>query len=167
MITSQYGAGGWRYSDGVDLSAFKYLVVELDAVQSCGAELRLFDENSYWTSCAAYAFGNNLRVVVDLHAMKKSDDANKVCDPSHLYYICFWSLGNGAIDFKRAYLTNSDNYEDPSGTEKEPIVQNDVPVDVYTMTGIKIRSQILRSEAIEGLPAGIYIVGREKVMILK
>ncbi|MDH6314073.1 beta-xylosidase [Parabacteroides sp. PFB2-10] len=167
LITSQWGAGGWRYSNGVDLSAFKYLVVELDAVQDCGTELRLFDENSYWSSCASYRFDGNLRVVVDLHAMRKGENANQVCDPSHLYYICFWSHGNRPIDFKKAYVTNSDNYEDPTGIEKDILPQEDLPVDVYTITGIKVRSQVLKSKATEGLPAGIYIVGREKVMVLR
>lgn len=46
-------------------------------------------------------------------------------------------------------------------------VDKDPLVDVYTITGIKLRTQVRRSEVIRELPAGIYIVGREKVAILK
>ena len=39
----------------------------------------------------------------------------------------------------------------------------DVAVDVYNMQGIKIRSAVGYSSALEGLPAGFYIVSGEKV----
>lgn len=44
-------------------------------------------------------------------------------------------------------------------------VEIDVNVDVYTITGVKIRENIRRSEALLGLPRGLYIVGNEKVYI--
>lgn len=41
----------------------------------------------------------------------------------------------------------------------------DAPVDVYTLSGVKIRSQVAPSEATAGLAPGIYIVGTEKVAV--
>ena len=38
------------------------------------------------------------------------------------------------------------------------------PVDVYTTSGIKLRSGVKRSEALKGLAKGIYVVGGEKVV---
>jgi hypothetical protein len=39
-------------------------------------------------------------------------------------------------------------------------------VDVYTITGIKILSQIKREQAIMELSNGLYIVGKEKILIV-
>lgn len=38
------------------------------------------------------------------------------------------------------------------------------PVDVYTASGVKVRSQADSATALQGLPTGIYIVGGKKVM---
>lgn len=44
------------------------------------------------------------------------------------------------------------------------VVKNQ-PVDVYTLTGVKIRSAVRMTEAVKGLPKGIYIVGGKKVLV--
>lgn len=41
----------------------------------------------------------------------------------------------------------------------------DAQVDVYTLSGVKVRSNIQRSAATQNLPAGIYIVGGKKVLV--
>lgn len=87
-------------------------------------------------------------------------------NPSHIYGVGFWSLGGSPIVIDKVYLTNSDDYEDPTGIE-DVTVDKDPLVDVYTITGIKLRTQVRRSEVIRELPAGIYIVGREKIAILE
>lgn len=44
-------------------------------------------------------------------------------------------------------------------------VDANAPVDVFTVSGVKVRSQVARSEAVKGLAPGFYIVGREKVLV--
>ena len=168
LVTGQYGFGGWWYGDGVDLSEYKYLVVKLGNTESCGVSFNIFDENSYWSKPAAYVVGGKRQVVVTLNdAYKKQDDGSSVkLDPSHIYGVGFWSLGGKPIVIEKVYLTNSDDYEDPTGIE-DVTMEKDPLVDVYTITGIKLRAQVRRSEVIRELPAGIYIVGREKIAILK
>ncbi|MCD8318805.1 MAG: carbohydrate binding domain-containing protein [Paraprevotella sp.] len=39
------------------------------------------------------------------------------------------------------------------------------PVDVYTVDGIKVRSAVDPERAVDGLPHGIYIVGRKKIAV--
>lgn len=109
LITGQYGFGGWYYSDGVNLSDYKYLIAELDNDNDCAVSFRLFDENNYWADPAIYDFGNTRRVVVTLDSMYKGKDKdNKVkVSPSHIYYVGFWSLGGKPIVIKRVYLTNT------------------------------------------------------------
>jgi hypothetical protein len=36
--------------------------------------------------------------------------------------------------------------------------------DVYSVMGVKVRSDVLRRDATKGLPAGVYVVGYEKVV---
>ncbi len=42
---------------------------------------------------------------------------------------------------------------------------NDGPVDVYDLSGVKVRSQVPASEATAGLPRGFYIAGNRKVIV--
>lgn len=41
----------------------------------------------------------------------------------------------------------------------------DAPVDVYSIAGVRIRSQVLRQDALRGLAPGFYIVGGKKVLV--
>ena len=91
LITGQYGFGGWQYSEGLDLTAFNKLIVELGSDNDSQISFRLFDKNNYWSDPAMYDFGNSRKVVVDLKVMK--DKNGQVISASHLFIIGFWSLG--------------------------------------------------------------------------
>ena len=53
--------------------------------------------------------------------------------------------------------------DDPTGVGLEVVDQKNVTT-VYNMQGIAVRSNVDSSEALEGLPAGLYIVGGNKVL---
>lgn len=163
LITSQYGAGGWWYDNGIDISLYDNLTLELEQVQTCGASFRIYDESSYWTDCAAYDVGNNTKLIVDLHSMKK-DNSGAKCDPSHVYGVCFWSFGGSPIKIKSVYLSG---YNEPSNMDNIIVDIESMFVDVYTIMGIKVRTNVLRTEAVKDLSPGIYIVGKKKVLVLK
>ncbi len=117
LITGKYGFGGWQYAKGADLSAYKYLVVELSQPQTVGASFRLFDNNNYWTCPYRISFGNDTKVVIDLHQMKAYKD--DVCtqfdhdvDPSHIYIAGFWSYGGSPIYIKNIFLSNDGKTSD-------------------------------------------------------
>ena len=38
-------------------------------------------------------------------------------------------------------------------------------VDVYTVTGMKVRSQVTRADALDGLEKGVYIIGNKKYLV--
>jgi len=163
LTTSQYGFGGWKYANGLNLSSYKYLVVELAEKQTCGASFRLFDTSNYWTDCYMYDMGDKLKVAVDLSNLSKSKTPTLKCDPSHLYIIGFWSLGSSPIKIKDIYLSN-----DGESSVGIPVIDNDNSnelVDVYSMVGVKLRSQVQRKNALDGLDRGVYIVGRKCVMV--
>ncbi|MBN1133163.1 MAG: endo-1,4-beta-xylanase [Bacteroidales bacterium] len=105
LVTGQYGFGGWHYNNGIDLSRYEYLVVELDNRNTCGASFRIFDESSYWSEPFMYTVGTQQFFRIELHNMEKEVDGQMVpLNPGHLYYIGFWSYGGCAIDIKDIYL---------------------------------------------------------------
>ncbi len=54
--------------------------------------------------------------------------------------------------------------EEATLVEGLEVVLND-RVDVYSVSGVKVKSGVLRLDATEGLPAGIYLVGGKKVAV--
>ena len=44
-------------------------------------------------------------------------------------------------------------------------IQKNEKVDVYTTSGVLVRKNVLFGTATNGLPAGIYIVGGQKVLV--
>ena len=163
LVTGQYGFGGWMYSSGIDLSNYKYLIAELGSDNNSGISFRIFDQNNYWTGAAEYDFGSSRQVIVNLESMYRKGTTTKL-DPSHIYIIGFWSIGNSPFIIEKVYLT------DPITGINEIKANNfeeSETVDVYTLLGVKIRSQVKRSEATLGLPFGVYIVGKKKVIVVE
>ena len=102
LVTGKYGFGGWEYANGLNLSAFKTLTIELGNDNQSSVSFRLFDKTSYWTDPATYDFGSSRKVVVDLQNMKDKNGLR--IDPSHLYIIGFWSTGDKSIVIDRVLL---------------------------------------------------------------
>lgn len=48
---------------------------------------------------------------------------------------------------------------------REVIQTSESPTDVYSLSGIRVKKGIKTSESLKGLPAGIYIIGKQKVVI--
>ena len=40
----------------------------------------------------------------------------------------------------------------------------DTPVDVYTLSGVKVKGGVKASEALDGLQRGVYIVNGKKII---
>ena len=95
LITGQYGFGGWQYAEGLDLSAFNKITVELGNDDNSQVSFRLFDKNNYWSDPAMFDFKGSRKVVVDLHNMK--DKNGNAISPAHIYIAGFWSLGGKPI----------------------------------------------------------------------
>ncbi|RGN35429.1 cellulase family glycosylhydrolase [Bacteroides oleiciplenus] len=104
LVTRQYGFGGWQYADGLDLSGYKTLTVELGNDSESSVSFRLFDKTSYWTKPATYNFGSSRKVVVELNRMIDEDGVK--IDSSHLYIVGFWSMGGKPIIIANIALAN-------------------------------------------------------------
>lgn len=107
FTTGKYGFAGWKYDSPVDLSVYKYLVVEMEdceALSSYEFSFRLFDANNYWGGCATYQFKGSSTVRIELAKLAK-DDGTKM-DASHIYIAGFWSVGNVKAVVKDIRLEN-------------------------------------------------------------
>lgn len=132
LITAPYGFGGWQYQNGIDLSDFNYLVVELCRGTNIDGNsvLRLFAEDNYWAPPANYPV-NDYRLVVDLRNMKTENGLS--VDPSHLYIIGFWTMGGkgNSIVINRVYTADeapTDSYTPPGEPENPDPEEPDEPV---------------------------------------
>ncbi len=129
LHTGQYGFGGWSYSNGVDLSEYKYLVARLGSDNTSSVSFRIFDENNYWSGAAEYNFGGTREVVVPIADMVKAGATTKL-DPSHIYIVGFWSSGGNPFVVDTVFLSNSGEYDPPviyakalNGTEIEEMTE--------------------------------------------
>ena len=161
----QYGQMGWVYSNGADMSGYKYLVIKLKRAAS-GAHLNIFTVNSIWGDCCATPdFGNEKQIVMNLSTAKytSGDKTGKPLETNNIRIISFWS-NYGTITVDDMYLTNNEDYspEEPDYIEevREPALS---AVDVYNLSGQLLRRQAEPSKALQGLKPGIYIVGGKKV----
>lgn len=161
VITGQWGFAGWKYPAGIDLSAYNYLIAELDSPNECGVSFRVFDLNNYWSDPAQADFGTSRRVAIALNNMKSIN--GRSMDKSHIYIVGFWSTGGKPFRIKNVFAAMS---PDESGIE-ETVCDTDTPasVDVYDLQGRKVRSCVPAAEATEGLAPGIYIAGGKKIYV--
>ena len=138
LKTGRWGFGGWQYPQGVDLSAYKYLIVELSQPQNAGASFRMFDTNNYWTCPFRISFGNQTKVVIDLQNMTAyKDDActqfDHHVDASHIYIAGFWTTGSAPIYIKDVFLSNDG--VNPTGISEHELGSfGDAPHDGVTLS---------------------------------
>lgn len=162
LTTGVYGFGGWQYTNGLDLSDYNYLVVQLSTPQSCGASFRIFDENSYWASSCDNQFGNSIKMTVNLKTMKKTvNDASTKCDPSHIYMMGFWSYGGSPIRIRNIFLSNDGVNPVTTGTHDIVMANAEVSSDIFSIDGIKMN----RVNDMKKLSRGVYIKGGKSIFV--
>ncbi len=163
----QWGQMGWVYTDGADWTGYKYLVIKLKRTQNCDAHLNIFTANSIWSDCCATpGFGSKRQIVLKLQEAKytSGNRTGQSLDLDNIRIVSFWSNGQGTIVVDDMYLTNNDDYS-PGEPDAIDGIESDARVDVYSTTGLLLRRQVTRREALQGLAPGIYIVGGQKVSL--
>ncbi len=109
LKTGQWGFGGWQY-DGIDLSDYKYVVARI-ASNTAGADFRLFDETSYWSSPSIFSFGSGNQVVAVLEYAKKGN--GEFLNPRNIYIAGFWSNGTNPFVIDTVFVSNSSEFDPP------------------------------------------------------
>ncbi len=131
------GFGGWRYTKGIDLSAFNYLVVETKLKPTGNAVMKFYDTDDYLNPCYSYPLSSDEKVtVIPLNQMKTEE--GKTIDPSHLYMIGFEVDANKGLYPMNVFL--SDDGVNPTGIESVLIPQEDIEVIYYDLTGRPVKN---------------------------
>lgn len=159
--TGKYGFAGWKYPSGIDLSSYRYLIAEMEGGNQAAVSFRLFDQDNYWSDPAFAYFGSGTKAVFDLANLKSEN--GRILDPSHIYIVGFWSLGNSPFTITKVYL--SDNPDGESALDEIVVSPMERLVDVYNLQGVRLRTKVCINDAVEGLPGGIYIVDGKKMVV--
>ncbi len=137
LVTGQYGFGGWKFGGGLDMSGYKYLVLNLTKAPASNQwSLRLFDVDNYWTDPYMKDVKSSTRVVVDLQNMKNSKGVK--VDPSHIYILGLWSTGGTPITIKDIYLTNNSDYSPESTGISETLAEKRLDTPIYNLSGQRV-----------------------------
>lgn len=78
-------------------------------------------------------------------------------NPSKPRFACYKTTSNQQpVALYRSTTTTGITEVEADGNEN---------VDVYTITGMKVRSQVTRNDALDGLEKGVYIIGNKKYLV--
>ncbi|MBQ9363622.1 MAG: hypothetical protein IJT97_09440 [Bacteroidaceae bacterium] len=153
FTSSQEGNfGGWRYSKGIDLSDYNYLVVKLMRAANKPV-VKIFDTDDYLNPCYSCEMGTSKTVSIDLHDMKTPD--GKPIDPSHIYMVGIEMPSKQSLYINSIYLS-VDGESPATGIEAiqyEPAGMKGN--DFYDLTGRKVMKPT----------RGIYIQHGRKVLV--
>lgn len=115
------GAGGWHYSEGVNMTGIaKYLVVKLGGVTIARPDLKLYDSKDLQADAYVLDMTGKKEVVIDL------EEVGKQIDLTHVYYVLFQSKNRTAYNIRLADVFFSNDGVNPiegSATRVEGITQ--------------------------------------------
>lgn len=146
--------GGWRFSKGVDLSQYNYLVVKFARSASIKPVVKIFDTDDYLNPCYSFDMGGSKQISIDLKNM--TDDKGNTIDPSHIYMVGI-SANKGSIYISDVFL--SDDGSTPTAIEDAPVFEFNSKEDfIYDLQGRRLQHQPSK---------GMFIRNGKKVAILK
>ncbi len=147
------GQAGWVYKNGVDMSAYKYLVVKLKEPQTCNAQIRVFNKNNINSASYKDTINNRTTIVIDLHNMAYNA-AGATIDPSKIYIVSFRCSKAGTLLIDDVFLSNDEQL-----TGIDEVTQRS-PLNVQRSTFTTLDGRSVQSP----LRPGIYIQNGRKVI---
>lgn len=170
-LTTKESHAGWVYSAKQDFSKFRYLVIDLKYVGNANNKVALHYSTKLTVShCEVPLTANSYRTVIRLDTLKYTTGTNagKKFPLKNVLMVTFTTTtANKNVYVTDMFLTNDDQY-DPTGIidvdwKQEALLHQ--TVNVYTLSGRMVRRAVNRSEALRGLPAGLYLVDGRKVLV--
>jgi beta-xylosidase len=161
LVTGTYGFGGWQYSNGIDISQYKYIVVKLNKTPTGGAQFRMFDENNYWSKCSCTTLSKTTSIL--LSSLVK-DGTTTSLNLSHIYIAGFWA-NSGTVSIKEIFLSNDGLTPIDTGIETPVISSPDDLIDIYNLSGMLLYSKVRRADVTTLLKKGVYIVDHKCVIV--
>ena len=161
FFPGENGQMGWKYTYGLDMSGYKYLVLKLDKVQKVGACIMLYTENNIWSDCCQYPVGEEVLVAVPLHDITYTSGElqGEPVDVSHVMIVALYSGQGGVIDVADMYLTNNEDYSsDAVSVFSVKSKTSKADGIVYDLSGVRMNGT-------DNLPKGIYIKDGKKFVV--
>lgn len=164
---SEDGQMGWVYPNGVDLSGFHYLVIKLYKKQTADAHLNIYTTAKITGACySTEKFGDSLQIVVNLDSAvyNSKSKRGKPLEKDKVQIISFTgSVANKPLYISEMFLSNDSQYA-PTGVADFTGDEPQGKTNVYSLSGQLVRRNVERRQALEGLPAGVYLVGGRKIL---
>lgn len=126
--TSNNGFGGWRYSQGIDLSDYNYLVVDMRRVSSTKPVVKVFDVDDYLKPCYSYEIGSGRTAAIDLHNMTTPE--GKKVDPSHIYMVGIETPVKGSVFLSKVFVSQ-DGVNPATAIAVPAAATDEVAVEAY------------------------------------
>lgn len=161
FFPGENGQMGWKYTYGLDMSGYKYLVLKLDKVQKVGACIMLYTENNIWSDCCQYPVGEEVLVAVPLHDITYTSGElqGEPVDVSHVMIVVLYAGQGGVIDVADMYLTNNEDYSsDAVSVFSVKSKTSKADGIVYDLSGVRMNGT-------DNLPKGIYIKDGKKFVV--
>ena len=161
FFPGENGQMGWKYTYGLDMSGYKYLVLKLDKVQKVGACIMLYTENNIWSDCCQYPVGEEVLVAVPLHDITYTSGElqGEPVDVSHVMIVALYAGQGGVIDVVDMYLTNNEDYSsDAVSVFSVKSKTSKADGIVYDLSGVRMNGT-------DNLPKGIYIKDGKKFVV--
>ena len=160
LQTGNGGFGGWQYTNGIDISEYKYLVVHLRLPSSSKPTLRIYNTTSVTGDYYEYEILKQKDIVIELNDLKTVGGKN--LNLKNVRMIGFSSNGSAAMYINEVFLSNDG--ETPAGIEENEKNDKIKNVNIYNLQGQRISVNSVFSVPFV-LPKGVYIIDGKKVFI--
>ena len=132
LQTGKDGLGGWSFASGVDLSAYKYLVIKFMRMSACQPSFRIYDSDNCNAEPYIFDIGTSKQVTIDLQNMTTA--SGRTVDPAHIFIAGFSSTGANSMYIREVYLSNDG--ENPAiGIQDVPQMTSRPIAEVLTLDG--------------------------------
>jgi len=154
LTTSKDGFAGWKYTNGIDISDYKYLVVRLRLPSSAKPTLRIYNTSNAAGDYYEIAFQRLKEVVIELKDLKTV--GGKDLDLKKVQMIGFSSSGSATVYLSEIFFSNDG---------ENPITGIDDMTFSTTFTKGKGAIYNIQGQRINALKKGLYIINGKKIMI--
>jgi len=159
---------GWAYSKKIDLSSYHYMVIKFKTKPTTDFTFNIHIASKVTATHCAVPLGKTLEQVISLDTLKYTTSGSNYGKAVTRKSISMVTFASKTAN-KNLYISEILLYaDDPTGINevawKQERLQRQT-VSVYTMSGRMVRHAVKRSEALQGLPAGLYLMDGEKVLV--
>lgn len=158
LTLKQGGCSGWRFEEeeGIDISAYKYLVINLSKNAVKNTFFRIYDSSNYTADCYKLDMGGAKAFKIELSTITNS--AGEPIDLTHIRLAGFNSAGaDQSLYVKEVFLSND-------GVNPATAIEN---VTTDGIASHKGKAYDLSGRYVANPTRGLYIIDGKKVLIVK